>query len=137
MTMSIIRSTFMTALSAYAAAHNPVLTVAREGVAFTKPTNGATFLEAFIIPANTTLANLAADKRRFWGDFQINIWTKDGIGAGTAETIAEELAQLFPTVPKNYLPVSVEGPANIRRSVTDTSGWRVTPVTIPYRMESI
>lgn len=136
MTMSIIRSTFMTALSAYAAAHNPVLTISRENTAFVKPANNATFLEAFLIPANTTLPTLAADTRRFWGDFQVNIWTKDGIGAGTGEVIAEEIAQLFPVVPKNYLPVSVEGPANIRRSLTDTSGWRVTPVLIPYRMES-
>lgn len=136
MSMTIIRSTFMTALAAYAAAHSPVLTIARENTPFTKPATGATFLEAFFIPANTTLATLAGDRRRFWGDFQINIWTKEGFGAGAGEVIAEEIAQLFPAVPKNFLPVSVEGPANIKRSITDQAGWRVTPVLIPYRMEA-
>ena len=134
--MTIIRATFMQALSTYAAAHNPVLTIAREGMSFTKPANNSTFLEAFLVPANTVLPTLAGSRRRFWGDFQVNIWTKEGIGAGAGEAIAEEISKLFPTVPKNYLPVSVEGPANIRRSLTDTSGWRVTPLLIPYRMES-
>ena len=136
MSMTIIRASLMTALATYAAAHNPPLTIARENTAFTKPTGGATFLEPFFIPANTTTPVLDGSRRRFWGDFQINIWTKDGIGAGEGEKIAEEIYQLFPVVPKSYLPVSIEGPANIKRSITDVAGWRITPILIPYRMES-
>ena len=136
MSMTIIRSTLMTALAAYAAAHSPVLTIARENQAFTKPTNGASFLEPFFISANTTTPVLDGSRRRFWGDFQINIWTKEGMGAGAGEVIAEEIYQLFPVVPKSYLPVSIEGPVQIKRSITDVAGWRVTPILIPYRMEA-
>lgn len=137
MSQALIRSTFLTALDTYAKAHYPVLTIAREGAAFTKPANFGTFLEAFIIPANTTMANLSADRRRFLGDFQINIWTKDGSGAQVAELIAEEIYQLFPVLPKStYFPVSIEGPASIKRSLIDPSGYRVTPIMIPYRLEA-
>lgn len=136
MSQSIIRSAFMQALSAYAAAHSPVLTIARENASYTKPVGGSTFLEAFIIPANTTTPNVAADRRRFLGDFQINVWVKDGAGAGIGEAIAEEISQLFPVYPKTYTPVSVESPANIKKAIKDVSGWWVTPILISYRLEA-
>lgn len=136
MSQSIIRATLMQALSIYATAHSPILTIARENAPFTKPTDGSTFLEAFIIPANTITPNVAADRRRFYGDFQINVWTKEGIGAGVGETIAEEISQLFPVYPKSYLPVSIEAPASIKRSISDVSGWRILPLLIPYRLEA-
>jgi hypothetical protein len=126
----------MQTLAAYATAHAPVLTIARENIAFTKPVNSATFLEAFLIPANTINPNVSADRRRFYGDFQINVWSKEGNGAQDAETIAEEISQLFKVFPKDLMPVSVEAPASIKKSLTDGTGYRVTPILIPYRMES-
>jgi hypothetical protein len=136
MSQSIIRATFMQALSAYAAAHNPVLTIARENTSYTKPLDGSTFLEAFVIPANTTTPNVAADRRRFLGDFQINVWVKDGSGAGVGEAIAEEISQLFPVYPKTYMPVSIESPASVKKAIKDVSGWLVTPILISYRLEA-
>lgn len=136
MSQAIIRAKFMTTLAAYAAAHNPVFTIAREGAPFTKPLNNATFLEAFLIPADTTLATLSASRRRFMGVFQINIWTKDSQGAGVGEAIAEELAQLFPVYPHTFDPVFVVSPPNISRALTE-DGWRIIPVVVSYRMESI
>jgi hypothetical protein len=137
MSQALIRSTFLLALDAYAKAHYPVLPIAREGAAFTKPVNFGTFLEAFIIPADTTMPNVDGSRRRFRGDFQVNIWVKDAAGAQVGELIAEELYKLFPVLPKStYYPVSIEGPASINRAVLDASGYRVIPVLIPYRMES-
>jgi hypothetical protein len=133
---SIIRAKLMTTLAAYAAAHSPVLTIARENTAFNKPTDGSTFLEAMIFPANTIIPVVSGERRRFLGDFQVNIWTRQGVGAGTAETIAEEISQLFKVFPKELMPVSIEAPARIKKAVEDVSQWWVTPVLISYRMES-
>lgn len=135
MSQTIIREKLITHLATWAAAHDPVLKIAREGASFTKPTDGSPFLEAFIIPANTTLSTLDGTKRRFLGDFQINVWTRDSIGAGEGEAIAEELSLLFPVVPKTLSPVSIEAPANIKRAMLD-SGWRITPIILSYRMEA-
>lgn len=137
MSQSIIRAKLLTTLSTWAAAQTPPILLSRENVPFTKPTNGATFLEAEIIPGNVTLPNVAGDRRRFLGDFQISIWTKEGSGAGTGEAIAEQLSQLFSVLPKsNLAPVSIEAPAKIKLPLTDNSGWYITPVLIPYRLES-
>lgn len=126
----------MVPLAAYAAAHTPVLRLAVEGMSFTKPTDGSTFLEPFLIPADTITPDLAGVNRRFFGDFQINVWTKDGSGTSVGETIAEEIAQLFPILPKStFSPVSIEAPASIKRAITDTAGWRVIPVCLSYRAE--
>ena len=126
----------MTRLAAYANSHDPVLLIARENQSFNKPSNSATFLEAFLIPANTTNPNVAADRRRFLGDFQVNVWVRENTGSDIAETIAEEISQLFQVYPKTMLPVSIESPPNIRKSVSDSSGYRVTPILISYRMEA-
>lgn len=136
MSQSIIRAKLLTTLAAYCAAHNPVLPLSRENVPFTKPTNGATWLEAEIIPANTINPDVSAHRRRFLGDFQISIWTKEGSGAGVAETIAEELQQVFKVFPKELMPVSIEAPVKIKLPLVDNSGWYILPVLISYRMES-
>ncbi len=134
MSQQAIRAKFMVALAAYAAAHNPILTIAREGLPFTKPSNYDTFLEAFLTPADTANPTTDAARKRYFGEFTINIWTKDTSGPGVAEIIAEEIAALFPVVPKSYLPVSVENTPSIKRAILD-SGWRITPVCINYRAE--
>ena len=136
MSQAAIRAKFMLTLVAYANNHNPVLAIARENISFVKPNGSATFLEAFLIPAETRTAVLDGSRRRFWGDFQINVWAKEGSGAEIAETIAEEISQLFKVYPKDLLPLSIEGPPSIKKSLTDGTGYRVTPVLIPYRYES-
>lgn len=136
MSQKAIRAKLTVPLAAYAAAHNPALRLNVEGESFTKPVDGSTFLEVFLVPANTIVSTLAGNKRRFFGDFQINVWTKDGVGTATGETIAEEIAQLFPVLPKStFTPVSIEAPASIKRAITDTAGWRVIPVCLSYRAE--
>lgn len=135
MTQPVIRAKFMVALSAFAAAHSPVLTIAKEGMAFTKPTDGSSFLEAILLPANTVNRTTEATRKTYWGDFQVNVWTADDVGAGPGEAIAEEIAALFPVVPKSYLPVSVEQTPSIKKAVPSDDGWRIVPVCISYRAE--
>lgn len=136
MSQAIIRSKFLTTISAYAAAKVPAITVSRENTAFTKPADGKTFLEVFIIPADTTLPNVDGARRRFMGNVQISIWTKENCGAGVAEAIAEELSQIFTVWPKNQLPVSIEAPPTMKRAIPDGTGWFLTPLLIQYRMEA-
>ncbi len=136
MSILTIRSTLVTKLSQYAAAHSPVLTISREGVPFNKPTDNTPFLEAILIPANTNVTTTDGTRQRFMGTFQVNVWVKEILGTGTAETIAEELRVLFAPVPKILLPVSVETPMSVGRSVLDGSGWRVTPCSLMYRLEA-
>ena len=54
------------------------------------------YLRAFILPADTTSADLKGDHRCFKGIFQVSIVLAAGIGPGKAETIAEQIAALFP-----------------------------------------
>ena len=136
MSQVIIRASLMTALSSYAASCTPPLSIARENTAYNKPADGTTFLEAFLLPANTTVPTVAADRRRFMGTFQVNIWTREGTGAGPSEAIAEALCQVFTVFPKNQMPVSIEAPGSVKNTFTDISGYFVTPVMFQYRFES-
>lgn len=135
MSQKIIRAKFMIALAAYASAHSPVLTIAREGGGFIKPTDGSSFLEAFLIPAQTTNKSTDAIRKTYRGEFMVNVWVKDSGGADVGETIAEEICSLFPVVPKSLLPVSVEQTPSIKKAITEVTGWRIIPVCISYRAE--
>ncbi len=130
-----IRSKITIALASWAAAKSPAIPVCREGMAFTKPTNFGTFIELNIIPADTFTASVDGTRKRYLGEVICNIWVKDGIGTGLAETLAEEIAALFPVVPKSYLPVSVEQTPSVKRAILDGSGYRVVPVCFSYRAE--
>ncbi|MGZ8888052.1 MAG: phage tail terminator-like protein [Halobacteriota archaeon] len=133
MSQKAIRSIITKALVAWATPKN--IPISREGQAFTKPTNNGTFIELHIIPANTIVASLDGTRKSFRGDVTCNIWVKDNTGTSEAEELAEEIAVLFPVVPKIYLPVSVEDTPSIKRPIPDESGYRITPVCFSYRAE--
>lgn len=139
MSLSIIRATLMQKLATWAAAYSPALLIAREGVPF--PPAPLTqkpdlFLEAILIPTDTVAWSVDATSIRYRGIFQVNIWTKDNIGVGVAETIAQGIATLFPVVPKSMLPVSIESVPSAHRAILDGTGFRVIAVTMDYRMDS-
>lgn len=125
----------MTKLATWAAAHSPVITIAREGQPFTKPADGSAFIEAIIVPANTSTPTTDASRKRYFGELAINVWTKEGIGTGSAEGIVAEIEALFPVVPKTLLPISIEQTPSAKKAFLDGSGWRVTPICIMYRAE--
>lgn len=133
MSQTAIRGIITSALVAWANTQN--IPVAREGFGFDKPDDNATFIELNIIPADTIVATLDGERKRFLGEVICNVWVKDGTGAGEAEGIAGAISNLFPVVPKNYLPVSVETWPSVHRSIYDDSGYRVTPVCFSYRAE--
>lgn len=131
--MQVIRSTITSALVAWA--NTKDIPVVRESQAFDKPEDNGTFIEIFFIPAETRIAALDGESKRFLGEVICNIWVKDGTGAGEAEALAEEITALFPVVPKNYLPVSIESFPSLKRSVVGEDGYRISPVCFSYRLE--
>lgn len=93
MSHKIIRSLFEQRLTEWAAARK--LRIAYQGVRF-NPDPDETYLAAFTLPAGTSANTLAGDHRVYTGVFQVNIITPAGNGAGDAEGLADELAELFP-----------------------------------------
>lgn len=133
MSIVVIRSTITKALAAWAATKG--IPIAREAQPFTKPADQGTFIELNIIPANTILASVDGERKRYLGNVICNIWVKDGQGVGLAEALAEEIAALFPVVPKTYLPVSIEDTPSLKRPIRDGSGMAAYPVAFSYRAE--
>lgn len=135
MSQITIRSKIVTALAAWAAAKTPAIPIVREGLAFTPPANNGTYVEVYVLPANTLVAAVDGTRKRYMGDVVCNIYCKDNMGTAESEGLAEEIANLFPVFPKNFLPVSVESVPSIKRATPQSNGYRVTPVTFSYRAE--
>lgn len=134
MSQAIVRSDLESKLLAWAATHSPTVKIALQNVPFIKPADYSPFVEEFLIPAYTVNASLDGSRQRYLGIFQLNIWTKDGIGSGTAERILASLEQHFPVIPKTGL-VSVEQTPSAGRAIQQ-EGWEITPVMIKYRYEA-
>jgi hypothetical protein len=135
MSQTIIRSKITTILANWAAAHSPVIQIVREGQSFPKPDIPTAFIQLFVIPADTLAHSTDARGKRYLGDVHCNIWSPQSEGAGNAEAIAEEIAALFPIVPKTLLPVSIETFPSIKTPIVDDSGYRITPVCFSYRAQ--
>jgi len=134
MSNSVIRAELEARLKTWADAQLPKVPVSYEGVAFTKPTDGV-FLESFLLPTTTIDVNVDGSRKRYLGIFQINCWAKSGSGMRPVETLAQEIIDLYPILPKSGA-VSIEATPEAERAVPDTSGWMVVPVVIEYRYES-
>lgn len=111
------------------------LPVSWEGVPFTKPANLGSFLEVFVIPANTQDVTVDGKRQRETGIFQVNVWCKTGVGTKAGEDIADAVRVAFPVVPKSGT-VSVESTPTIKQAILDDSGYRIIPVIVSYRQET-
>jgi hypothetical protein len=134
----IIRSLFEGRLKTWATARVPALPIAYEDVAFTPPTDGSPYLRAFLLPANTTSEDLEGKHTAYRGVFQVSVVTKAGIGRGAAESIADEIAALFPNnlaMTKTTFTVYVRSPmatASAQQSDTTTT----LPLSFTYRADT-
>lgn len=128
-----VRSELETRLAVWAAAQQPPILVAYEGVPFTPPTSGS-YLQPFLL-ANT-VTNITVDGKRIRtrGNFQINCWTKDGTGSKIIEDLANTVSLLYTVLP---IIGTVRIVSNPQTSAAFTNAdWRVISITIPYRQES-
>jgi len=137
MSHKIIRSLLEARLKAWAAARTPVLRIAYQNVAFT-PNNDETYLRAFLIPAGTDSNDLAGAHRLYTGVFQITIVTPVGNGPSGAETIADELAALYPLndrLVRNGLTALIMTPVEPGPELTEDTSFAL-PVSFQYRADT-
>ena len=137
MSHKIIRSLLESRLSAWASARTPPLRIAYQNVAFT-PNNSETYLRAFLLPAGTDSNDLAGAHRLYTGLFQITIVTPAGNGPAGAETIADELAALYPLndrLIRNGLTALIMTPVEPGPEQTEDTAFAL-PVSFQYRADT-
>lgn len=138
MSKKAIRALLDGRLATWAAAHSPVLPVAFENVFFTRPALGTTYLRAFMLPNPTDSADVQGVHRHYYGIYQVSIVAPLNGGPGAAETIAGELAALFPTNLRltSTLTVQVMTPASDAPAIVEPDAY-VVPVSFSYRADTI
>lgn len=139
MSQDRIRYLFETRLSNWAAARNPVLTVAWQNHPFTPP--AGMYLRAFLLPATTGSNDLAGAHRRYSGVFQVSIVGLPSVGSGAAEAVANELEALFPlnlalSIASPVFRVSTITPVTIAPAIQEGDRY-VVPVSFRYRADTI
>jgi len=129
--MNVIRQVFETRLKAWADLQ--VIPIAYEGIPFTPPTSGQ-WLQISIIPSTTINRTIDGEKIRSVGMVQINCYGRDGHGSATLETLAQNIVNLFPIIPK-FSPVSVEQTPSMLPHLV-VNDFRIIPVRFRYRYEN-
>lgn len=138
MSQKTIRAILEGRLSTWAAARSPALPVAWENVPYA-PTQGATYLRAYVLPADTIDETLAGGHRAYRGVFQVSIVCPIGTGPGVAAGIADELNTQFPVngrYTSGAITVQVITPASAAPALQDESTF-IVPVSIGYRCDTI
>jgi hypothetical protein len=137
MSHRIIRSLFEARLATWAKARTPVLRIAYQNVSFT-PAANETYLRAFAIPAGTDSNDLAGAHRLFTGLFQVTIVTPSNSGTGAGETLADQLAALYPlndALTKDAITVLVMTPVEPGPEQQDDTTCEL-PVSFQYRCDT-
>ena len=129
-----VRSDLESRLKTWADSQNPPIKIAWEGRSFTKPTGGSSWLQPFVLPSYSKNATVDGIRYREQGYWQINIWSVDGKGAGNQESIAQQLINLFPVIPK-FSDTSIERVGSMSQG-PDNAGYRVLAISWPYRRET-
>lgn len=136
MSNQIIAAALESRLKAWAEAQVPPVPVAFEDVAFNKPTNGTPWLEPILIPNDTMNKEVSGGRKTYLGFFQVNVWAPKGEGMGRARSLAQSIVNLFPLLPK-VGAVSIEATPTASRPMDGDQNWKIVPVLIKYRYESI
>lgn len=133
----IIRSLFEGRLKTWATARVPALPIAYQGVAFTPPVDGSPYLRAFLLPASPDSHDLEGKHTAYSGEFQVSVVTKAGIGQGAAESIADEIAALYPNnlpLTKTTFTVYVRSPMATAQAQPDDTTTTL-PLSFTYRAD--
>lgn len=138
MSNAIIRAAFESALQTWAAAQSPAFQVAYENVAL-NPQPAATYLRAFLLPAETGADDLAGVHRRFSGVFQVSVVIPVGVGSGPAAAVAAGLDGIFsPATPlvRSGVRIFITGPVSVAPGITEPDRF-VVPISVRYRADTI
>lgn len=137
MSNKLCRRAIESRLATWATARSPALALAWENVPFTPPAGA--YLRAFLMPALTTSADLAGAHRSYRGVYQISVYSPINAGAGAAESIADEIAALFPLNDRLSVPgltLLVMTPVTAAQGAQDATDY-VVPVSFQYRADTI
>ena len=96
-------------------------------------------LRAYLLPAQTLSMDIAGEHRGYRGVFQVSIFTKPGIGANRAESLARELDELFPVANRMLsagVTVQIMTPMATRPAVSETD-WFHLPVDCRYAADEV
>jgi hypothetical protein len=136
MSQSIIRVLYETRLSAWAKARG--LAVAYENVDLTPPEDKA-YLQAFMLPGNTSSNDLQGVHRAYVGVFQITVQGLKSGGAKAAQDIAEGLATHFSMnqrLTSDTFVVQQVSPASLGPARADEKRYAIS-VSFSYRADTI
>lgn len=135
MSQKLIRSLLQGRLNAFAAART--IPVAWENVGFTPP--AGQYLKFHLLKAPTDSADLAGAHREYSGVCQISVFVPKGKGPTEAETLAADLAEVFPlNVPlvSGSFSVQITSPCSEGPPITGDTHFMV-PVSFTYRADTI
>ncbi|QKZ05826.1 phage tail terminator-like protein [Pseudomonas eucalypticola] len=135
MSHKIIRSIYEQRLAAWATGQG--LRVAYQNVSF-EPAGDETYLAAFTLPAGTDSNTLAGDHKLYTGLFQVNVVTPAGNGPGTAESLVDDLASLFPIylrLSQGDFTVTVMTPVDPGTGIVGDTTYSV-PASFQYRADT-
>ncbi|WP_312537706.1 DUF4128 domain-containing protein [Stutzerimonas nitrititolerans] len=135
MSQKLIRSLLQGRLNAFAAART--LPVAWENVGLDpKPSK---YLRFNLLKAPTVSADLAGAHREYSGVCQISVFTPKGKGPTDAETLAADLAELFPLndrLTSGGFVMQITSPCSEGPAITGDLHFMV-PVSFTYRADTI
>ena len=132
-----VRNLLETRLADWSAERTYSLPIAWQNTPLNLPQ--ATYLRAFVLPADTGSDDLEGVHRSYIGIFQITIVISDGLGAGVAEAIADELAALFPNnlrLTLNGFTVQIIRPLAIGIAQQEPESYAL-PVSLSYRADTV
>lgn len=127
-----IRSEIEARLLAWAAAQSPQIPVALENVAFTKPS--VAYVQIFFLDPFTIHPDVACERERETGVFQVDVCVPQGTGTAAGEMLAKSVQALYPVLPKRGT-VSIERPPQKSAFRNRTDGFSVCHVSVSYRQE--
>lgn len=135
MSQKLIRSLLQGRLNAFAAART--IPVAWENVAFTPPSGQ--YLKFHLLKAPTESADLAGAHREYSGVCQISVFVPKGKGPTDAETLAADLAGLFPLndrLTSGSFAMQITSPCS-EGPPDDGDTHFMLPVSFTYRADTI
>lgn len=138
MSTAKIRAAFETRLATWAAAQVPPLPIAYENRTFNPPTDGSTYLRAFVLESPTLSSTLDRRHREYGGIFQVSIQCAPNTGVGAAQALAAQLCALWP--PEQLfrysdIEIVIEEPPSVGPKISQPE-YFVVPVSVDYRCDT-
>lgn len=136
MSNKAIRALLEKRLGTWAKAQSPVIPVAFQNAAFTKPSG--LYLRAFLLPNPTDTRFLESTDREYMGVFQASIVAPLNGGPSAADTVVAALEALFPKdlLLTSTLTVRVTSTPSAAPALTEPDAY-VVPVSFSYQAQVI